>query len=86
MSRWLRWGLIMTSYLKKRISISSCWAASRIALLDSVERYEDSYAISQEFCEWITCLNTYPEGVKASTLKVPNFQKEIFDADELLEL
>jgi len=44
------------------------------------------WAISQEFCEWITCLNTYPEGVKASTLKVPNFQKEIFDADELLEL
>ena len=86
MSRWPRWGLIMTSYLKKRISIASCWAASRIALLDSVERYEDSYAISQEFCEWITCLNTYPEGVKASTLKVPNFQKEIFDADELLEL
>ena len=79
-------GLIMTSYFKKRISISSCWAVSRIALLDSVERYEDSYAISQEFCEWITCINTYPEGVRASTLKVPNFEKEIFDADEILEL
>ena len=40
----------------------------------------------QEFCEWITCINTYPEGLKASTLQVPNFQKESFDADELLEL
>jgi hypothetical protein len=50
-----------------------------------VERYEDSYAISQEFCEWITCINTYPEGIKASTLKVPDFQRENFDADELLE-
>ncbi len=86
MARWLRWGLIMDSCFNKRISIANCWAASRIALLDSVERYEDSYAINQEFCEWITCINTYPEGVKASTLKVPNFQKEIFDADELLEL
>ena len=86
MSRWLRWGLTMNACFKKRISIASCWAASRIALLDSVERYEDSYAISQEFCEWITCINTYPEGLKASTLKVPDFKKEIFDADELLEL
>ena len=86
MSRWHRWGLIMNAAFNKRISIASCWAASRIALLDSVERYEDSYAISQEFCEWITCINTHPEGLKASTLKVPNFQKENLDADELLEL
>tara|TARA_Y100001968_G_scaffold81592_1_gene72680 strand:+ start:804 stop:1064 length:261 start_codon:yes stop_codon:yes gene_type:complete len=86
MSRWLRWGLIMNASFDKRISIASCWALSKIALLDNVERYEDSYAISQEFCEWITCLNTYPEGLKASTLKVPNFQKENLDADELLEL
>ena len=86
MSWCLRWGLTMNTYFKKRLSIASCWAASRIALLDSVERYEDSYAISQEFCEWITCINTYPEGLQASTLIVPDFQKEIFDADELLEL
>ena len=86
MSRYPRWGLTMNASFNKRISIASCWAASRIALLDSVERYEDSYAISQEFCEWITCINTYPEGIAASTLKVPNFQKESFDADELLEL
>ena len=86
MSRWARWGLIMNASFNKRISIASCWAASRIVLLDSVERYEDSFAISQEFCEWITCMNTYPEGVKASTLKVPRFQRENFDADELLEL
>ena len=85
MSMCARWGLIMNASFNKRISIASCWAASRIALLDSVERYEDSYAISQEFCEWITCINTYPEGVIASTLEVPDFQKENFDADELLE-
>ncbi len=76
----------MNASFNKRISIASCWAVIRIALLDSVERYEDSYAISQEFCEWITCINTYPEGLQASTLKVPYFQKENFDADELLEL
>ena len=76
----------MNASFNKRISIASCWAASRIALLDRVERYEDSYAISQEFCEWITCINTYPEGIKASSLKVPSFKEENYDADELLEL
>ena len=86
MARCARWGLIMNASFNKRLSIASCWAASRIALLDSVERYEDSYAISQEFCEWITCINTSQEGMKASTLKVPNFQRQSFDADELLEL
>ena len=86
MSMCARWGLIMNASFNKRISIASCWAASRIALLDSVERYEDSYAITQEFCEWITCINTCSEGLKDATLHVPNFHKESFDADELLEL
>ena len=76
----------MNASFSKRISIATFWSASRIVLLDSVERYEDSYAISQEFCEWITCINNYPEGLKASTLKVPNFERENLDADELLEL
>ena len=61
------------------------WATHRVTHLDRLQMYEDSYAVSQEFCEWITCINTYPEGVKASTLKVPDFQRENFDADELLE-
>ena len=58
----------------QRISIA--WAARRVDLLDNVERYEDSYAVSQEFCEWSTSLNIYPEVIKATTLMVPNFQKE----------
>ncbi len=46
----------MNKLLNKRISIASCWASSRIALLDSIENYEDSYAITQEFREWIVCI------------------------------
>ncbi len=52
------------------------WATHRITYLDSVQRYEDSYAVSQEFCEWTTSFNVYPAGLKAATLKVPNFKKE----------
>ena len=75
MSMCARWGLIMNASFNKRISISSCWAASRIALLDSVERYEDSYAISQEFCEWITCLDQNDQYLEASVLSVPSFDE-----------
>ena len=52
------------------------WAGQRGSYLDSLQRYEDSYAVSQEFCEWTTSFNVYPEGLKAATLKVPTFKKE----------
>ena len=52
------------------------WSAQRVTYLDSLQRYEDSYAVSQEFCEWTTSFNVYPEGLKAATLKVPTFKKE----------
>ena len=58
----------------QRIAIA--WAAQRVTYLDNLKRYEDSYAVSQEFCEWTTCLNIYPEGLKAATLNVPDFNKE----------
>ena len=52
------------------------WATQRVNYLDELQRYEDSYAVSQEFCEWTTSLNVYPEGLQAATLKVPTFNKE----------
>ena len=60
--------------ISQRITIA--WAAQRVSYLDSLERYADSYAVSQEFCEWTTCFNVYPEGLKAATLNVPDFNKE----------
>ena len=58
----------------KRLIIA--WATQRVNYLDELQRYEDSYAVSQEFCEWTTSLNVYPEGLQAATLKVPTFNKE----------
>ena len=49
------------------------WATQRGNYLDELQRYEDSYAVSQEFCEWTTSFNIYPEGLKATTLQVPTF-------------
>ena len=76
----------MEPSLKRRVSIARCWSSSRIALLDSVERYEDSYAITQEFREWITLSKEHPEHFVDSLLKVPNFAAGSIEEDELLEL
>ena len=81
----------MDASLKRRISVASCWASSRISVLDSLERYEDSYAITQEFCEWITCLGEHPEHLKNSVLKLPRSfstrrREEASDTDEMIEI
>jgi len=81
----------MDASIQRRINIATCWASSRIALLDSVERYEDSYAINQEFCEWITGINSDTRKIEESLLTFPNSFLSTnplnnSDADELLEL
>ena len=61
----------MNAARERRISVATCWASTRIAVLDSAERYEDSYAITQEFCEWITCIGDHPDELEESVLMVP---------------
>ena len=78
----------MNAPLQRRISVANCWAATRIAVHDTNERYEDSYAIAQEFREWITCEADHPEHLAASVLRVPQFQRSrlIEETDEMLEI
>ncbi len=81
----------MDSSSKRRIELSTSWASNRIAVLDSLEKYEDSFAITEEFREWIVCLHHHPEQLEDTLLKFPNnlipsIEKETMDKDELLEL
>ena len=55
--------------------LTIAWASLRVTYLDKLRKYEDSYAVSQEFCEWTTSFNVYPKGFKVATLKVPTFNK-----------
>ena len=75
--------------LQRRINIATCWASSRMSLLDSIERYEDSYAITQEFREWIICLEGKSSHLENSVLKVPSelisSENITRETDELLE-
>ena len=63
------------------------WATQRVNYLDELQRYEDSYAVSQEFCEWTTSLNVYPEGVQAATLEVaPLIRKTYWLTNSIAQL
>ena len=39
----------MDAAMERRISVATSWATTRIAFLDKDERFEDSYAVTQEF-------------------------------------
>jgi len=61
----------MDAAMERRIVVATGWASTRISVLDKEERYEDSYAITQEFCEWITCIGENVEMLEANVLTVP---------------
>jgi len=60
----------MNAALERRVSVATCWATTRIAVLDSAERYEDSYALTQEFREWILCIGEHPEMLEESVMSL----------------
>jgi len=66
----------MDASRERRIFVATCWASTRVAVLDSAERYEDSFAITQEFREWTLCLGQDPDGVAASLLMVPSLRPD----------
>ena len=61
----------MDAAMERRIVVATGWSSTRIAVLDKEERFEDSYAITQEFCEWITCIGENVEMLEANVLAVP---------------
>ena len=52
------------------------WASLRSIYLYNLHKYEDSYAVSQEFLEWTSSNFIHSDEIKASILKIPNFNKE----------
>ena len=64
---------------KKRIDIATCWATNRISVMDTLEKYEDSYAIAEEFREWILHIGEKNENLKDSFLNLPKELKKLLD-------
>ncbi len=61
----------MHGSIQRRLSVAMNWSIARITNLDARERYEDSFALTQEFREWILCLEDQPELLAESVLMVP---------------
>ena len=69
----------MSKILRKRIDIATCWATNRISVMDTLEKYDDSYAIAEEFREWILHIGEENENLKNYVLNFPNELKELLD-------
>lgn len=80
---------IVNGAVHRRLTVAVCWALARRAALDSLERYEDSYALSEEFREWLLSLEDHPEVLQANVLMVPRDLGELRrrpENDGLLEI
>jgi hypothetical protein len=82
----------MNGSIQRRLTVAINWAAARIASLDDRERYEDSYALTEEFREWILCIDQHPELMAEQVLMVPDFSQRLRtgsaenESDGLLEI
>ncbi|MEB3304254.1 MAG: hypothetical protein VKK99_06635 [Cyanobacteriota bacterium] len=77
----------MEASVHRRITVAVCWALARRAALDGFERFEDSYALTEEFREWLVSLETNPEMIKNTALMVPtNLRSGHRETDGLLEI
>ena len=47
------------------------WVEARIALLDASECYEDSFALTEEFREWIICIDDHPDRLEPLLAPLP---------------
>ena len=79
MLRYTQLKIKMNNFLRKRIDVATCWATNRISVMDTLEKYEDSYAIAEEFREWILHIGENNENLKESVLNYPKELKELLD-------
>lgn len=77
----------MNGAIHRRLTVAVCWALARRAALDEQERYEESFALNEEFREWLLCLEDNPSLLKESVLMVPSHGalQDISDSDGLRE-
>ena len=61
--------------MKNSKHLITIWASLRVTYLNHLHKYEDSYALSQEFYEWTTSVNSNSDRFEASLLAVPDFNK-----------
>ncbi len=69
----------MRNFSRRRIDIATCWASNRITVMDKLERYEDSYAIAEEFREWIVNIGQDNLCLKEYVMNLPKNLNNLLD-------
>ena len=64
---------------KRRIDIATSWASNRISVMDKLEKYEDSYAIAEEFREWIVNMGQESSNFSDCVLNFPKNLNKLLD-------
>ncbi|MEN9766365.1 MAG: hypothetical protein RLZZ32_325 [Cyanobacteriota bacterium] len=82
---------VMKSSIQRRLTVAINWSHTRIACLDDREQYEESYALTEEFREWILCVDQHPELLAEQVLMVPDLSafpgiENSNESDGLLEI
>lgn len=78
----------MDASVHRRLTVAVCWALARRSALDTLELYEESFALNEEFREWLVALEEHPDVLKSTMLMVPNnlTLRHWPEADGLLEI
>jgi hypothetical protein len=78
----------MDASVHRRLTVAVSWALARGATLDCLEHFEESYALNEEFREWLLCLEEHPELLAATVLMVPRDLGRLIhpETDGLLEI
>ena len=71
--------LSMENLPRRRIDIATCWASNRITVMDSLEKYEDSYAIAEEFREWIVNIGQDSNNFSDCVMNFPKNLNKLLD-------
>ena len=81
-------GDAMDAAVHRRLTVAVSWAMARAATLDCLEHFEESYALNEEFREWLLCLDEHPELLDTTVLMVPRDLQERIkpESDGLLEI
>ncbi len=78
----------MDAPLNRRLTVAVSWALARRATLDALEHYEESYALTEEFREWLLGVEDHPQLLELGMLMVPNNLNKAVnpEIDGILEL
>ena len=71
----------MDNFSRRRVDVATLWASNRISVMDTLEKYEESFAIAEEFREWIVNIGQDSDNLAKYVMNFPKDLKYYFDKE-----